>query len=64
MGEWADAVPFSRGALRLTQDELKRFFDDYMALMKRYWRPDEDVPPEARRVLLRFIAFPDPDADL
>jgi len=60
LGEWGDAVPFSRGALHLTQDELKAFFDDYLALLKRYWRADDAVPPDARRMVVRFIAFPDP----
>lgn len=63
LGEWADAVPFSRSALRLTEDELKAFFDDYLALLKRYWRAADEKPPGSRRVLVRFIAFPDPDAD-
>jgi DNA-binding transcriptional ArsR family regulator len=63
LGEWADAVPFSRGALRLTQDELEAFFEDYLALLKRYWRADHEAPPGSRRMLMRFIAFPDPDAD-
>jgi len=60
LGEWADAVPFSRGGLHLTQDELRAFFDDYLALLKRYWRADDAIPPDARRMVVRFIAFPDP----
>jgi DNA-binding transcriptional ArsR family regulator len=59
MGSWGDAVPYSRGSIVVTQDELAEFFEDYLALMKRYWR--EDVPADAREVLLRFIAFPKPD---
>ena len=38
LGDWADAVPFSRGSLVVTQDELKTFFEDYLALLKRHWR--------------------------
>jgi DNA-binding transcriptional ArsR family regulator len=61
LGDWADAVPFSRGSIVVTQDELTSFFEDYLALLKRHWRAPEDIPPDARRVLVRFIAFPDPD---
>lgn len=60
LGEWGDAVPFSRGSLHVTQDELGAFFDDYLALLKRYWRAADAVPPDARRMVVRFIAFPDP----
>jgi DNA-binding transcriptional ArsR family regulator len=61
LGEWADAVPFARGSLRLTPEELMRFFDDYMALYKKYWRAQEDAPPDARAVVMRFLAFRHPD---
>ncbi|MEO6085895.1 MAG: metalloregulator ArsR/SmtB family transcription factor [Umezawaea sp.] len=61
MGDWADAVPFSRGSIVVTQEELRSFFEDYMALLKRHWREPEDIPPDARHVLVRFIAFPNPE---
>ena len=60
LGVWSDAVPFARGSLRLTPEELMRFFDDYMALYKRYWRSEEDSPPDARPVALRFLGFMHP----
>ncbi|WP_322788474.1 hypothetical protein [Allokutzneria albata] len=53
----------TRGTLGLTRDEFTQFFDEYRALLKRYWRPQEDMPPDARRILVRFIAFPDPDGN-
>ncbi|WNV90426.1 helix-turn-helix domain-containing protein [Umezawaea sp. Da 62-37] len=59
MGSWGDAVPYSRGSIVVTQDELREFFEAYLALMKRYWR--DDVPADAREVLVRFIAFPKPE---
>ena len=59
MGSWGDAVPYSRGSIVVTQDELGEFFEDYLTLIKKYWR--EDVPADAREVLLRFIAFPKPE---
>jgi DNA-binding transcriptional ArsR family regulator len=61
MGEWGDALLFSRGALRLTVDELRQFWDDYMALYRRYARDTEPPEDDARRVLVRFVAFPDVD---
>jgi DNA-binding transcriptional ArsR family regulator len=63
LGEWADALPYSRGSLRVTLPELHEFFDEYMALLQRYQRPAEETPAEARLVAARFFAFPVPDAD-
>ncbi|WP_239570118.1 helix-turn-helix domain-containing protein [Streptomyces sp. G44] len=59
-GEWGDAFPSSRGTIRLTVDELREFFEEYIALLNRYKRPDADTPAEARTVLTRFLAFPAP----
>lgn len=61
LGEWADVLPYSRGSLRVTLAELHEFFDEYMALLKRYQRPAEEVSEEARHVAVRFFAFPVPD---
>lgn len=63
LGEWSDAVPYSRGSIRLTLDELKDFFQDYLALLRRYQREPGQTPPGARTVLTRFIAFPDPEEE-
>jgi DNA-binding transcriptional ArsR family regulator len=63
LGEWTDALPYSRGSLRLTLPELHEFFDEYIALLKRYQRPDEEAPADARLVAARFFAFPVPDRD-
>ncbi|MFD9461769.1 ArsR/SmtB family transcription factor [Streptomyces sp. NPDC060027] len=59
---WADAFPYSRGSIRLTLPELRAFFEEYIALLNRYKRPDTDTPPGARTVLTRFLALPAPDA--
>ena len=57
LGEWGDALPYSRGQIVVTFDELAQFFDDYLQLLNRYSRRE---PPEgARAVLTRFIAFPE-----
>lgn len=61
--EWADAFPYSRGTMRLTAAELREFFEEYIALLNRYKRPDADTPPGARTVLTRFLAFPTPVTD-
>ncbi|ARX86911.1 MULTISPECIES: helix-turn-helix domain-containing protein [Streptomyces] len=62
-GEWADAFPYSRGTMRLTVAELREFFEEYIALLNRYKRPEADTPPGARTVLTRFLAFPTPVTD-
>ncbi|SER95974.1 Helix-turn-helix domain-containing protein [Streptomyces sp. yr375] len=57
---WADAFPYSRGTIRLTLPELREFFEEYIALLNRYKRPDSETPPDARTLLTRFLAFPAP----
>lgn len=57
---WADAFPYSRGTIRLTLPELREFFEEYIALLNRYKRPEADTPPDARTVLTRLLAFPTP----
>jgi DNA-binding MarR family transcriptional regulator len=58
LGEWADAMPYSRGAIQVSLDDLDQFFEDYLALMKRYQREPEDLPTDARQVEVRFLAVP------
>lgn len=62
MGEWADALPFSRGTIRVTPSELAEFFEEYIGLLHRYQRSPEDAPPGMRTVHTRFLAFPATDA--
>ncbi|MFI6038312.1 ArsR/SmtB family transcription factor [Streptomyces sp. NPDC051315] len=57
---WADAFPYSRGTVRLTLPELREFFEEYIALLNRYKRPESETPPGARTLLTRFLAFPAP----
>jgi DNA-binding transcriptional ArsR family regulator len=61
MGDWADVLPYSRGSLRVTRSELHEFFDEYMALLKRYQRSAGEASEDARVVAVRFFAFPVPD---
>ncbi|MFE0102693.1 ArsR/SmtB family transcription factor [Streptomyces sp. NPDC059009] len=58
--EWVDAFPYSRGTIRLNLPELRAFFEEYIALLNRYRRPDAETPADARTVLTRFLAFPAP----
>ncbi|WP_330279609.1 helix-turn-helix domain-containing protein [Streptomyces sp. NBC_00569] len=60
LGEWADAFPYSRGTIRLTLPELRTFFEEFIALLNRYTRPDSETPDGARTVLTRLLAFPAP----
>ncbi|WP_262062415.1 winged helix-turn-helix domain-containing protein [Streptomyces sp. STR69] len=62
-GPWADAFPYSRGTIRLTLPELGAFFEEYIALLNRYKRPEAETPADARTVLTRFLAFPAPLAE-
>jgi DNA-binding MarR family transcriptional regulator len=57
LGDWGDALPYSRGEIMVNLAELEQFFYDYLALLERY----KDRPPSegARPVLTRFIAFPE-----
>ncbi|MFF3943093.1 ArsR/SmtB family transcription factor [Streptomyces phaeofaciens] len=58
---WADAFPYSRGTIRLTLPELREFFEEYIALLNRYKRPESETPRGARTLLTRFLAFPAPE---
>ncbi|MFG2040422.1 ArsR/SmtB family transcription factor [Dactylosporangium sp. NPDC048998] len=56
---WTDAFPFSRGSVTLTIEELRDFFEAYIALLYKYRRPPEETPPGARTLQVRMYAFPD-----
>ncbi|MEV0645549.1 helix-turn-helix domain-containing protein [Phytomonospora sp. NPDC050363] len=58
-GEWVDGLPYSRGTIRVSMDQLRDFFEEYIALLNRYAHSDRD---DARTVLTRFLAFPAPSA--
>ncbi|MGW1917069.1 winged helix-turn-helix domain-containing protein [Streptomyces sp. NPDC002076] len=63
LAEWADAFLYSRGSMQLTLDELRSFFEDFITLINRYKRTDDEVPAGARTVLTRFFALPAPDPE-
>lgn len=55
---WLHAAQLSNSALRLSEDELRAFSEEYLALLKRYARRAEDAPEGARPVIALFAAFP------
>jgi DNA-binding transcriptional ArsR family regulator len=57
-GTLTEVLPYSRGTIQVTPAELAAFFDEYIELLKRYQRPPEDMPSDARTILTRFIALP------
>ncbi|MEU3310020.1 helix-turn-helix domain-containing protein [Nocardiopsis sp. NPDC006832] len=57
-GTWGDAFPFSSGSIQVTPEELSGFFEEYIALLKRYQRAPEQTPEGARTIVTRFLAFP------
>ncbi|MFI9104371.1 ArsR/SmtB family transcription factor [Streptomyces fildesensis] len=63
-GVWADGQPYSRGSIQVTLPELREFFEEYIALVNRYKRADDELPEGARNVLTRFLAFPAPADDM
>ncbi|MEU8898667.1 helix-turn-helix domain-containing protein [Nocardia sp. NPDC048505] len=60
LGDWADVMPFSRGAVYATPAELSEFFEDYLRLLKNFQATHDRDRPGTRRVLTRFLAFPAP----
>ncbi len=56
--DWGeDRAMFSSSATRLTKQEFTRFTEEYVRLLKRYWRPEEKIPGKAQPVVALFYAF-------
>ena len=53
---WAQS---SRGGSYMTRQELHAFFDEYLALLRKYGHEARDAAAGARPVALRFFAVPD-----
>ena len=58
---WDAASMVSTSTNRLTPAELKTFTEEYVALLKRWSRPAEDAPPDARPVTVLMLAFRTPE---
>lgn len=59
-GSLGEAAMFSSSATHLTEEELGRFTEEYVALLKRWWRPPEERPPDVTPIAVLFYAFPWP----
>jgi DNA-binding transcriptional ArsR family regulator len=59
-GAHAEASMFSSSAMHLTDAELREFAEEYVALLKRWWRPEAERPADALPVAALFYAFPWP----
>ncbi|MGW4241692.1 helix-turn-helix domain-containing protein [Nocardia sp. NPDC004722] len=61
MGSWADAFTYSRSTIRVDQARFEEFFEEYIALVKRFRASeDESQPDDGRKaVLLRMFSFPE-----
>ncbi len=58
-GPWAGAFPWSRGTVDVTVEELRAFFEEYIALLYKYKRPGGELPPGARTVQVRLFGYPE-----
>lgn len=54
-------VQGSRWGGYMSRDELLAFYDEYMALLRKYGHARDDAPEGARPMALRFFALPQPD---
>ncbi|MFJ2402270.1 ArsR/SmtB family transcription factor [Streptomyces xanthochromogenes] len=55
-----DDFVYSRSEITLTEAELGAFFEEYIGLLNRYKRSPDQIPPDARTVHTRLMAFPAP----
>jgi len=54
-------VQGSRWGGYMTKDEVLAFYDEYMALLRKYGHAREDAPQGARPMAVRFFALPQPE---
>ncbi|MFC6878827.1 ArsR/SmtB family transcription factor [Actinomadura yumaensis] len=60
LGPWGDALLFSYSTVTLAPEQVRPFFEEYIALIYRYRVPDgEPRPPGTRTLHARFRAFPE-----
>jgi DNA-binding transcriptional ArsR family regulator len=54
-------VQGSRAGCYMTREDLLAFYEEYIALLRKYGHTHEDAPEGARLMALRFFALPQPD---
>lgn len=59
--DWDAASMHSHSTMRMTREELARFGEEYIALLRRWARPPQDAPPGAAPVHVMLSAFRLPD---
>jgi DNA-binding transcriptional ArsR family regulator len=59
-GSLGKSAMFSSSATHLTEDELRRFTEEYVSFLKRWYRSPEERPHEAAPIAVLFYAFPWP----
>jgi DNA-binding transcriptional ArsR family regulator len=57
-------VQGSRWGGYMTKDEVLSFYDEYLALLRKYGHTREDAPGDARQMAFRFFALPVSDDGL
>jgi hypothetical protein len=60
-GNGSFAESGSRAGCYMTKEELLAFYDEYIALLRKYGHSAADAPDGARPMALRFFALPQPD---
>ena len=58
---WVDQLPYSRGLIHVTADELQEFFEEYVKLLNRYTGAGR-AKPGARSVVTSLMAYPAPQS--
>ncbi|MGH3739947.1 MAG: helix-turn-helix domain-containing protein [Micromonosporaceae bacterium] len=58
--DWDAAATIATSVTRLTREELERFNEEYLALVKRWSRTPEEASPDAQPVTALFGAFRTP----
>ncbi|AYF77775.1 ArsR family transcriptional regulator [Nocardia yunnanensis] len=59
MGAQADLFTYSRATIRVDSARFEEFFEEYIALVKRYGASGADTEDGRKAVLLRMFSFPE-----
>ncbi|WP_040811465.1 ArsR/SmtB family transcription factor [Nocardia concava] len=59
LGPWADAFAYSRATIRVDPARFEEFFEEYIALVKRFGATADEADHSRKAVLLRMFSFPE-----